>query len=248
MSARAPTVEARGVTLTRGGQRVLDGVSFDVRAGEVVAVIGPNGAGKTTLLECLVGLRRPDFGDVRSEGLGLRSLPDFARTFSYMPDDAPPPPEVDVATLVAHARRFGATTPARAEELIDRLALGPLLEARAGELSRGERRRVSLFCALAAERPALVLDEPFGAFDPLQLLDVLAVVRAHAGAGRAVIASVHQMADAEKIADRFLLLRGGGVVAFGARSELARLAGRSGGTLEELFLALLSGGAADARA
>lgn len=248
MDAVTPAVEAKGLALTRGGRRALDGVSFDARSGEVVAVIGPNGAGKTTLLECLVGLRRPDAGEVRYGGQALRTLPDFARVFAFMPDDAPPPPEVTVATLVAHARRHGRTPPALAEDLTDRLGLRALLGARAGELSRGERRRVGLFLALAAERPSVVLDEPFGAFDPLQLLEILAVVRAHARAGHTVIVSVHQMTDAEKIADRVLLLRAGRVLAFGTRAELASRAGRADGSLEDTFLALLGGGGAGASA
>jgi ABC-type multidrug transport system ATPase subunit len=245
---RRPTLDVRDLALVRGGRRVLDGVSFDARSGEIVALIGPNGAGKTTLLECLTGLRRPDAGSISHGDRTLRTLGDFARVFAFMPDDAPPAPEVAVPTLLAHASRYGGAPPALAEELTDRLGLRPLLGACAGELSRGERRRVALFLALVAERPVLVLDEPFGAFDPLQLVDILAVVRARASAGRALVVSVHQMSDAEKIADRVLLLRAGRVVAFGTRDALGAQAGRPGATLEALFLALLGEGGADARA
>ncbi|MBI5515300.1 MAG: ABC transporter ATP-binding protein [Deltaproteobacteria bacterium] len=248
MGVAGAAVEARGLRLVRDGRRVLDGVDFEVFPGEVLAVIGPNGAGKTTLLECLVGLRRPDAGSVRHGGRALQALGDFARVFAFMPDDAPPPAEVSVATLLAHARRCGEAPPALAAELTDRLGLRPLVGARAGELSRGERRRVALFLALALERPVVVLDEPFGAFDPLQLLDILAVVRARASAGRAVVASVHQMTDAEKIADRVLLISAGRVVAFGTRAELGLRAGLPGAPLEETFLALLGGGGAGAPA
>jgi ABC-2 type transport system ATP-binding protein len=156
-----------------------------------------------------------------------------------MPDEATPPTEVMVATLLEHAIRFGRPPDALATELRTRLDLTPLLRARAGELSRGERRRVALFGAICAQRPVIVLDEPFGAFDPQQLLDVLAVVRSRAAAGSAVIVSVHQMSDAEKIADRVLLLRAGRVLAFDTLAGLRARVEDPTASLEEVFLALL---------
>src|SRR5207249_617264 len=102
-----------------------------------------------------------------------------------------------------------------------------------------EHRRVALAATLGAARPVVVLDEPFSAFDPQQLLDVLAVVRERARAGTAIVASVHQMSDAEKIADRILLLRAGRVVAFGTLEALRARARRDGAALEQVFLAIL---------
>ncbi len=232
-------MEARGISLTRGGRRVLDGVDLDVRAGEFVALIGPNGAGKTTLLECLVGLRRPERGRVSFDGRALERFADRCRAFSFMPDDAEFPPEVTVAELLAHAQRFGGAPASLASELEMRLGIAPLRSARGAALSRGEKRRVALFQAFATGRPIVVLDEPFGAFDPRQLRDVLDLVRSRTSAGVSVIASVHQMSDAEKIADRVLLLNAGRVVAFDRIDALRARVGRPGATLEELFLVLL---------
>lgn len=233
------SVEARGISLTRSGRCVLEGVDLDVRPGEVVALIGPNGAGKTTLLECLVGLRRADRGRVSFAGRTLERFSDRCRVFSFMPDDAEIPPEVTVAELLAHAQRFGGVPPSLASDLETRLGIANLRSARAGALSRGERRRVALFQAFATVRPVVVLDEPFGAFDPRQLRDVLDVVRSRTAAGVALIASVHQMSDAEKIADRVLLLSAGRVVAFDRIDGLRTRVSRPGASLEELFLALL---------
>jgi ABC-type multidrug transport system ATPase subunit len=235
------------LTLRRAKRCVLDRVSFDVRPGEIVAVIGANGAGKTSLLEALLGFLRVDPGRVTYDGRALADLPARARVFAYMPDDAEPPAEVGVAALLAHARRFGRASDALARTLVDGLGLSRLLSARAGELSRGEKRRVMLFAALCADRPVAVLDEPLGAFDPLQLLDVLDVLRARASAGQSLLVTVHQLSDAEKIASRVLLLDAGRVLAFGTVAELRERAGGGASSLEEIFLSLLKREARDAR-
>lgn len=248
----APAVVAglhvEGLSLRRGGQRVLDDVSFTVRPGEVLAIIGPNGAGKTTLLETVAGLRRPDRGRVRFGDSTLTGLTDCARIFSFMLDEAELPGEVRVATLLQLSQRQSGVPAELAASLTERLGLRPLLDARATELSRGERRRVALFDALCTKRPVIALDEPFGVFDPRQLLDILALVHDRAAAGHAFFLSVHQMADAEKIASRCLLLRQGRVVALGTRAELQQRAGLPGAALEAIFLALLSERSEDAGA
>ena len=223
-------LRARDITLIRSGRTVLNAVSFDVRPGEIVALIGANGAGKTSLLESIIGFHRLASGSVSWKDRGLRTLLDRAAVFSYMADDAQPPAEVSVRTLLAHAQRFGGGASALADELTERLALRGLLSARGGELSRGERRRVALFGALCTTRPAVVLDEPLGVFDPLQLIDVLALLRERARGGTAMLLSIHQLSDAEKIADRVLVLHEGRALGEIDRPE---------GSLEDAFLKLL---------
>lgn len=217
-------------------------MSFDLRPGEIVAVIGPNGAGKTTLLEAVVGIQRLTAGHVSFNGRVLRSLAERARVFSFMPDEAELPAEVSVAVLLDHAVRYGRPTPSLAEALCKELDLQSLLRARGGELSRGERRRVALFAALCTSRPVVALDEPLGTFDPLQLLGINKVLRERASAGSSLFLSIHQMSDAEKIADRVLLLCAGRIVAFGTLDELRQVAALSGGPLEQVFFALLEAG------
>lgn len=223
-------LHARDITLVRSGRTVLNAVSFDVRPGEIVALIGANGAGKTSLLESIVGFHRLVSGRVSWKDRALRTLLDRAAVFSYMADDAQPPAEVSVRTQLTHAQRFGGGSTALVDELTERLALRGLLFARGGELSRGERRRVALFGALCTTRPVVVLDEPLGVFDPLQLIDVLALLRQRAKGGTAMLLSIHQLSDAEKIADRVLVLHDGRALAEVARPE---------GSLEDAFLKLL---------
>ncbi len=228
-----------GVSVRRAQRVILDQVSFAVARGEIIAVIGANGAGKTTLLETVVGATRAHSGKVLFDGRVLTGFAPRAAAFSYMPDAAEPPAEARVAALIRLAQRFGGVSDRDAQQLVQRLGVGPLASARAGELSRGEKQRVSLFAALCTNRPIIVLDEPLGAFDPLQLLEVLEVMRECASAGRALLLSVHQMSDAEKIASRVLILDRGRAIASGTLAELRARVGRPEAALEEIFLRLL---------
>jgi ABC-2 type transport system ATP-binding protein len=232
-------LEVRDVIVRAGSRTLLEGVSFAAEPGEVVGVIGPNGAGKTTLLEVLVGLRRTDSAAVTFRSAALRGFREHARVFAFLPDSVELAPELDVKAHVEHALAFGARARDLVDELRTSLGIPALLDLPAGILSRGERQRVALFCALAVDRPVVVLDEPFNAFDPLQLRDVLAVVRRVAEAGTTIITSVHQLRDAQKIAHRVLLLADGRRIAWGDLASLRAEADRPGADLEEVFIALL---------
>jgi len=235
----APLLELRDVVVRRAGRRVLSGVSFTVAAGERWAVIGPNGAGKTSLLEVVVGQVPVGAGTLLGKGAPLRGLAERARTLAWVAADSLPTPEARVELLLHEAARHGRADEARRAELVRRLGLGRLLGVRAGELSRGEQRRLALAEALLLGRSLVVLDEPLGAFDPLQLREVIAVLHDEAARGVGLLVSVHQLGDAEKLADHVLLLHEGRVLASGELSALAARAGRPRGSLEEVFLALL---------
>jgi ABC-2 type transport system ATP-binding protein len=234
-----PGLRIEDVTVERGSRVVLDRVSFGLERGKIACVIGANGAGKTSLLETVVGFLKPRTGAIRWESKALATLFDFAAVFSFMADDAELPSEVRTATLIEDAQASGGSDPRVVRDLHAALEIAPLLSARAGELSKGEKRRVALFCALAASRPVIVLDEPLGAFDPLQLCAVSGVLRRRREAGASLLLSVHQMSDAERIADRVLILDRGRVLAFGSLEELRARAEGPGATLEEVFTRLL---------
>ena len=227
------------LSVQRAQQPIVSRVTFSVAAGEIVAVLGANGAGKTTLLEAIVGAVRARSGAVRFNGRELATLGERSRVFSYLSDAADPPAEASVSALVGLAQRSGQLPIAEAEPLAERLGLGALTGARAGELSRGEKRRLSLYNALCTTRPVVVLDEPLGTFDPLQLLDVLEVLRDRARAGVALLLSVHQMSDAEKIASRVVILDRGRIIAVAALPELRARVGLPEASLEQVFLRLL---------
>ncbi|MBX3234447.1 MAG: ABC transporter ATP-binding protein [Labilithrix sp.] len=214
------SLRIEGLTVARGGRAVVEEVTFDVPSSGIVAIVGPNGAGKTTLLEAIVGLL-PSRGRVHHDGAELRSFRERAAVFSFMPDEARLPEEVRVATLLRDAGGFG---------------VAGLRARRGSELSRGEAKRVWLALTAALRRPVAVLDEPFGAFDPLQLEDLLPAFRASV---TGAIVTVHQLATAEAIADQIVILAGGRVVASGTMAELRTRAGLLDGSLDQVFRTLL---------
>jgi ABC-2 type transport system ATP-binding protein len=211
-----------------GGRDVLSDISFEVAAGEIVAIVGPNGAGKTTLLDCIVGLR-PASGTVRFGGRELRALADRAHAMSYMPDELVLPRETSVGLALGIEPRSA---------LAAKLEIAGLLAVRGSELSRGEQKRCQLCAAFDLERPVVVLDEPLGAFDPRQLRALCPVLRELAHT-RAILLTVHQMRSAELIADRIVMLAGGRVIANGTVAELRARAGLSSSPFDDVFLALL---------
>lgn len=227
------------LTICAGRRRVVEEVSFLAAPGEITAVIGPNGAGKTSLLDTIVGLHVPQAGSVSVDGKPLAGFRDYARTFAYLPDQGEVAAEVTGRTLVRHALAC-SRSPVVAAELRPLLEIDPLLDQGAAVLSRGERQRLLLFCTLVLGRRVVVLDEPFSAFDPLQLEQVERALRCVTRSGAAVLASIHQLTDAEQMADRVLLLAEGRALAFGTLSELRAEAGDPQLTLREVFLTLLS--------
>lgn len=234
-----PVLRVEEVSVLVGAIPILNRVTFTAEAKQVTAVIGPNGAGKTTLLEALVGIRPLSTGRVVVDGRGLPSFRECAARCAYLPDQSALPPELDARTLVAHAERCGRGARSAAE-VAEMLAIGQLLHKPVGGLSRGEQKRLQLFCTLLLGRSIVVLDEPFSAFDPLQLRDVFTAIRAIVDHGAAVVASIHQLTDAERIAHKVLLLAGGRSLAFGSLSELRGAAGDAELSLEGVFTSLLS--------
>lgn len=235
----SPLLEARGLVLTHGRRTVLSGVSMSLNAGEIVALIGPNGAGKTTLLEVLVGARRAAQGEVLGRGQPIRTLAQRGQLMSWVADDAVPTPERTVRRVLESAAETSPGGREQLQELQEPLRLAALWNVGSGRLSRGERRRVAIAEALVRGRPLVVLDEPFAAFDPLQLRDALAVIRTMAGNGTGFLVSVHQIEQALRVADRCVLLSEGTVVADGTEAQLREAAGVLDGSLEDVVIELL---------
>ncbi len=215
MNGRTPALAVEALGVAANGRRLLDRIELSVAPGEVLAIVGPNGAGKTTLLDAILGVR-PHEGRVLLAGAECRGFAARARSFAYLPDHATLPPEPPIATLLAEVPASSELAP---------LGACDLAEASAGALSRGERQRVALHLTLALGRPVVLLDEPFGTFDALRLRTVIDVIRRVARAGTAVVATVHQLGDAEKLADRVLLLHRGRTLASGTVAELCATSG-----------------------
>jgi ABC-type multidrug transport system ATPase subunit len=231
MNAAAPLLRVEGMSIRRGGRALLDDVSFSARKGEIVGIIGPNGAGKTTLFESIIGLLSGARGRVSLEP----ALP-IRKALFYLPDAIRPWEEQRAGwCLDFFARLFGGP---RDGEAIEALQLEHLLAQRVGSLSKGETKRVALALALGTPQPILLLDEPFDGLDFRQTRRAMELLRARASAGRTLVLSIHQLVDAARVCDRFLLLDHGRAIAEGSLQELRARAGQAEATLEEVFLAL----------
>jgi ABC-2 type transport system ATP-binding protein len=209
-----------GLVVRYGRLTAVDGVSFTAEAGEVLALLGPNGAGKTTTVETLEGYRRPDAGSVRV--LGLDPVTDHRRLT----------PRIGVmlqqgalyrGIRAREALRLFAAfypDPEDVDELLARLGLDRVAGSNWRTLSGGEQRRLSLALALVGRPEVAFLDEPTAGVDVAGRQVVRRVVRELAGAGAAVVLTTHELEEAERLADRVVIVDRGRVVAAGTTAEL----------------------------
>jgi ABC-2 type transport system ATP-binding protein len=239
----APLLAARGLVKRyerRGGvtRPALAGASFTVRPGEVLGLIGPNGSGKTTLFECLAGLLALDDGEVVDGGGAL--LPPVRRrdVLFYVPDGIAPWRDQTVRRVLELFARLWSLPPERVDGAVEAVWLGALTDARVGTLSKGERKRLLLALALLAPQPLVLLDEPFDGLDLRQARSASALLRREVATGRSFFLSIHQLAEASRSCDRFVLLDGGTVVGEGTLAYLRGRTGLPAAELEEIFLAL----------
>lgn len=232
-----PLLEVRGIQKWFGRFHALRAVDLSVRAGEVLGLIGPNGSGKTTLLECVAGLQADSGGQVLYCGARLAPRKRRAAMF-YIPENVVPYGEHRVhQTLAFFSDAFGQPASRRCE-IIDALDLASLLGKRANELSKGGRRRLLLALGLLAPHPLLLMDEPFDGLDLRQTRDAMTALRELTDRGRTLVLSIHQLADAQRVCDRFVLLSHGCAAGEGTLTELQCRAGLAGGSMEDVFLAL----------
>jgi ABC-2 type transport system ATP-binding protein len=216
-------IEVRNLTKRYGRLTALRGASFSIRSGEILGLIGPNGSGKTTLFECLAGVLPFDEGAVCQ---GDRTLTPRERSsiLFYLPDAVAPWPAESVRwALDFTVGFFGGRAPAR-DEVVRRFDLAPILDSAIGSLSKGQRKRALLAIGVLTPQPMLLADEPFEGLDLRQMRDVAAALRADASNGRTLFLSIHQISDAARICDRFILLSGGRVCGEGTLKELSSLA------------------------
>jgi ABC-2 type transport system ATP-binding protein len=218
-------------------EAVLADIAFDIQAGEIVGIIGPNGAGKTTLLEALAGILPAETSDVQWLG---KPLPPSRRreAMFYLPDAVRPyqdQPVIRVLSFFAdvHRRSTDEITGA-----IEAVGLTPVLHKRMRSLSKGYGRRVVLALGLLAPHSLLLMDEPFDGFDLRQTREISGVLRKEVAKGRTFVLAIHQLLDAERVCDRFILLANGRVRGAGTLNELRARTGLTSGSLEDIFLAL----------
>ncbi|WP_275467732.1 ABC transporter ATP-binding protein [Streptomyces noursei] len=211
--------------------RASDGISLDVRRGEIFGLLGPNGAGKSTLVRQLTGLLRPDSGRIEILGHDLVRHPErAARLLAYLGQESTALDELTVSLAVETTGRLRGldTRSARAERdaVLDELDLGPLAGRALKKLSGGQRRLACFATALIGERPLLVLDEPTTGMDPVARRAVWAAVdRRRAERGATVVLVTHNVLEAESVLDRVAVIDRGRVIACDTPGRLKELVG-----------------------
>jgi ABC-2 type transport system ATP-binding protein len=225
------TIAARSLTRRFGARTALRAVSFELLAGELVAIIGPNGAGKTTLLSILAGILEP------SEGESSRS----SREIGWVPQQPALYSKLSAAeNLRLFARLEGLTDP---EAAVKRMLAQTGLEERAdeevGRLSGGNQQRVNIAIGLLREPPVLLLDEPSASLDPRQRERLWEFIGALTGRGTTVVFTTHNVAEVERYADRVLVLVDGELLFTGTPPELEQAVGGGSRDFEGAFVRFL---------
>ncbi|MDP8254993.1 MAG: LPS export ABC transporter ATP-binding protein [Candidatus Alcyoniella australis] len=209
-------------------RRVVDGVSVEITAGEVVGLLGPNGAGKTTTFYMIVGLYRPDDGSVTLGEADITKLPMYRRArmgISYLPQE---PSVFRKLTVEDNIRGILETLPLkkpqreqRLDQLMDDLGIGHLRRNKAYSLSGGERRRVEITRALATDPDFILLDEPFAGIDPIAVIDIQNIVGQLKKRGIGVLITDHNVRETLNICERAYIIHQGKLLESGNPEKIA---------------------------
>lgn len=226
-ASKSEVLRVQGLKKRFPGGGGVDAVSMAVAAGEVTGFIGVNGAGKSTTLRCILGLIRPEGGEIAL--FGRPADAQARRRVGFLPEERGLFPRERARDAIAfHARLKGLAKRdalRAADRLLDRIGLGNRLGARIGELSKGNAQRVQILCALAHAPDLLILDEPLSGLDPVAQSEILSLFAEFRAGGGAILFSTHSMSAAETLCDRVVMLAGGRTVFEG---PLAEAAGRAG--------------------
>lgn len=220
-----PVIEVDGLVKTYGETRAVDGVSFEVREGEVYGIVGPNGAGKTTIVESVEGLRHPDSGSIRV--LGLDPIADRLRVTerlgvqlqeSRLQDKIRVSEALDLyASFYRH--------PADWRDLLDRLGLGSKHNALYADLSGGQKQRLAVALALVGSPEVAILDELTTGLDPQARRDTWETIEEIKRSGVTVVLVTHFMEEADRLCDRIMVVDDGRVAAIDTPAGLIRRIG-----------------------
>ena len=216
-------ISVTGLVKTFGATRALDGLELEVATGEVHGFLGPNGSGKSTTIRVLLGLLRPDSGQVALLGGDpWRDAVALHRRLAYVPGDVTLWPTISGGESIDLIGRLrGGLDPRRRAELLERFDLDPRKKART--YSKGNRQKVALVAALASDAELLVLDEPTSGLDPLMEAVFQECIREAQAEGRTVLLSSHILAEAEALCDRVSIIRHGRTVQSGSLDDLRHL-------------------------
>ena len=202
-----------------GSRRVVDGVSVNVRAGEIVGLLGPNGAGKTTTFNMIVGVVKPDEGAVKFSGRDIARLPMHKRArlgIGYLTQEPSVfrklSVEENILAILETCKLSRDERAVRLKYLLEELDLTPIAKSKAYQLSGGEKRRLEITRALVTSPKLMLLDEPFAGIDPIAKYEVAKIIRRLKERGLGILLTDHDARETLKLVDRAYLIHKGEVV------------------------------------
>jgi lipopolysaccharide export system ATP-binding protein len=221
-------LKVRGLVKSYGRRRVVDGVDFEVNAGEIVGLLGPNGAGKTTTFRMACGMIDPDAGQVTLAGQDVTNWPMFRRArdggMGYLAQESSVFRKLSVQkNLLGVMEMLGMNRKARtqrSELLMQQFGIQHLRKSKAMSLSGGERRRLEIARALVSDPQIILLDEPFTGIDPVTIDSIQAIIRDLRDRGISILITDHQVRETLEITDRSYVIRGGQVLCHGRPREV----------------------------
>lgn len=223
------SLEIRDLSFSYGTHGVLSDISFSAEYGQVLSVLGPNGVGKSTLFRCILGLLRPQKGDILMDSRSIRDLSprEMARKVAYIPQSHNPVFNYSVfdMVLMGTTAQTGTFSPPRAEQerlvedVLSRLGISHLRDRRYASISGGERQLTLIARAMAQQAKILVMDEPSAALDYGNRHRVMEAVRQLASSGYAIVQSTHDPDQAFLYSDRILALHDGRILAWGTPKD-----------------------------
>ncbi len=222
-------IETKDLIKSYHHRNVVDEVSITMERGEVVGLLGPNGAGKTTTFYMIIGLIRPDAGQVFLDGHPITHYPMYKRArlgLGYLPQESSIFKKLTVEENILILWEIIKTIPPekyeeKLEELLGEMGLLHLREARGFELSGGEKRRVEIVRALATNPSFILLDEPFAGIDPIAIHEIQQIIRALKKKNLGIIVTDHNVRETLSITDRAYLMHNGKLLISGNSDEIA---------------------------
>jgi lipopolysaccharide export system ATP-binding protein len=224
------TLAVKGLAKSYGGRQVVRDVSVHITQGEVVGLLGPNGAGKTTSFYMIVGLVRPEAGQVTVDGVDITNTPMYLRArehgISYLPQEPSVfrklSVEENILAVLETQHLTWEQRKKRTETLISQLNLGHVRKTQGYALSGGERRRVEIARCLAIDPAFILLDEPFSGIDPIAVLELQQIIFELKASGIGVLITDHNVRETLSVTDRAYIVNAGSIFRTGTPGELGR--------------------------
>jgi len=237
-AGNGPIIEVSGLSKSYGPVQALKNVSFRISQQTIVALIGPNGAGKSTLVEILMGLKKPDHGQVRVLGCDVVKNPEgILDDMGVQLQESKLFPRLTAREYFSFFQKLYARS-LTTQVLCEQLEIGDILDKPIGKLSGGQRQRIALGLALVNDPHLVVLDEPTVGLDPITRREFWSLIRTLQTAGKSVLFSTHYMEEAQALADQVMMIANGQLVGVGTVSEVINQAGAPASTLEEAYAVL----------